>query len=92
MPGVDDMRYAVVDKQGLVVNVIEAPEGWEVDDHRLIETDVGGPDDHYDGRIREFTPVVTPDPGPSPQKRYKTATNVSARLAVIAKELGLTEG
>jgi len=86
---VDAMRFAVVDSNGLVVNVIEAPDDWEVEGHTFVQTDVGGPGDTYDAQAEAFTPVKVVSE-PSAREQYEAAATPAERMAILAKELGLT--
>jgi hypothetical protein len=80
------MRYAVI-KGNLVVNVIEAPEDWKVEGHRLVESNTAGQGDIYNGRkfIRPEPPVPTLT---DDQIEFRDATEVE-KQALIAKYLGL---
>jgi hypothetical protein len=91
MQSVDDMRYAVVNRQSrVVVNVIDAPADWKVDtDHRLVPTETGGPYDAYNERTGMFTPAVIPAPEPTARERYAAASTQTEKLGVIAKQLDL---
>jgi hypothetical protein len=85
------MRYAIVNPDKKVVNVIEAPEGWELDDDSLtlVPSDDAGPNDAYNGRTKKFTPEVRDAPGKSLQKKYDEAATAEDRTKVLAEALGI---
>ena len=88
----DNMRFAVVDRQTrIVVNTIEAPEDWTVDAaYRLVRSETAGKGDSYNASALRFTPAPVPAPEPSPREQYEAATTDAERLAVIARRVGLS--
>lgn len=91
MQSVDGMRQAVIDrKTRIVLNVIEAPADWVVDDGlRLVPSETAGPDDTYNTRTGAFTPVTPPPAEKTLHERYAKAGTQAEKLAVIAKHLNL---
>ena len=87
MQGVDSMRCAVIEN-GIVVNVVEAQEGWEDPGGRtLVPSDAAGMGDSYDGT--SFV-VAKKDPPPvSEQAEYAALTTQAEQTEYIARKLGL---
>ena len=86
----DDMRYAVLNSNNQVKNVIEAEPGFKPGPGlRLIRSDTAGPGDLYSNRT--FTTPDGPAPEPTTRERYLAANTDAERLAVLADHLGLTD-
>ena len=80
------MRQAVIDRNGNVVNVIEAPKDWKVEGHTLIPSDTASTGDIYkDKKFTTPAPVAGP---PSRSERFKTASD-KEKIAILAEEAGL---
>lgn len=84
------MRYAVIDlKTRKVVNVIEAPEGWEVPGCVLVSSDQGSEGDRWDGR--KFIRAPRPVKEPTLREQYEAAGTDRDRHNVVARALGLRD-
>ena len=84
-------RYAVVNADNQVVNVIELVDGadWTPPEgERLILSNDAGPGWTRTGR--SFTPPAIEESDPSFQERYAGASTTTAKLAIVAERLGLT--
>jgi hypothetical protein len=81
------MRYAVVNSDNVVVNVIEAPKDWQVEGHRVIVSKSASSGDTYIDQ--KFATPAKPEPEPTMQDRYGAATTQAAKLAILAEHVGL---
>ena len=85
------MRFAVINTDNIVVNVIEAFKDFKVPTgFRKIASDQGSDGDTWDAAAKRFipNPVVRP---PTPRDNYQAATTDAQRIEIMAKELGLSE-
>ena len=90
MQGLDSMRYAVLNNNDEVVNVIDAEPGFKPGlGLRLIISNTAGPGDLYANGT--FETPESPPPEPTARERYLAATTDTERLAVLAEHLGLTD-
>ena len=85
MQSVDDMRYAVIENN-VVVNVIEAPEGWTISGKTLVASDTAQKRDTWNGSAFS-TPVV--EVLPTLQEQYAALTSDTDRILAIARHIGL---
>ena len=86
----DDMRYAVLNSNNEVKNVIEAePDFKPGPGLRLIRSDTAGPGDLYSNRA--FETPEGPPPDPTTRERYFAANTDAERVAILAEHLGLTD-
>ena len=82
------MRHAIVEN-GIVVNVIETPDGWRDPESRsLVQSERASKGDTYDGR--DFTtPVADETPLTVEQVAYAALTTQATRIEHIARLLAL---
>ena len=87
MPGVDDMRFALIDADGIVTNVIEALEGWTAVEagETLVPSETASPGDTY--TLGTFTTPEPPPAQPTARETYDAATTDAERLEILATHL-----
>jgi len=81
---VDNMRYAVIENN-VVVNVIDAPEGFTISGKTLVASDTAEKRDTWNGSAFS-TPVV--EVPPTLQEQYTALSTATARISFIAQHLG----
>ena len=89
------MRYAVIENN-VVVNVIDAPDGWTISGKTLVASDTANKRDTWapDGVVLEgaevfFVPGEKPDPPVDPAVQYAALTSETDRILAIARHIGL---
>ena len=82
------MRFAVLDKSGGVVNVIEAPEDWTPETgYTFRESIEASPGDRFEGDVLVRAEEV--EHPATIQEQYDAASTDSERIIILAKALNL---
>ena len=82
------MRFAVINTDNVVVNVIEAPEGWSLENYTLVESDTSSIGDNWDGEILIPPEIVVP--GPTLGEQYALLETDKEKIAFLAQHAGLS--
>ncbi len=84
-------RQALLDADGLVLNVIEAPDGWDgiTPGQSLVPAQNASHGDTWNGST--FIKPRRPAVAPSLRDRYQAASTTAAKLAILAEAQGFLD-